>query len=148
MDANTALELARTFFAGISAAAAAVQVWYRYRDAKEAAATFDGTYHDTLASPEATDAAKELVAIIPEDVIKDLETRADHCWTGYRKVLGGDFLPDEIDQATEAVQSCVCRELRRINRLSGLIPDRWKGQWQQYNCAARGQGAKSATAGA
>ncbi|HSS79315.1 MAG TPA: hypothetical protein VLV54_21520 [Thermoanaerobaculia bacterium] len=139
MDPTIAFELAKALFAGISAAAAAVQVWYKSRDSKEAAATFDAVHDKVLASPETAAAAEQLVAIIPEEVIEDLETRADNCWTGYRRVLGGDFLPDEIDHATDAVQGCVCRELGRISKLNGSIPSRWKGQWERYSCATRGQ---------
>jgi hypothetical protein len=146
MDPSTAFEIAKTLFAGISAAAAAVQAWYRYRDAKLAAATFDTTYQQTLVSPETAAAADELAAIIPQEVIKDLEGRADQCWTGYRNVLGGDYLPDEVDKATESVQGCVCRELGRLYKLNASIPPRWQGQWKQYRCAERGQ-AKVAVAG-
>lgn len=147
MEPTIAFELAKALFAGISAASAAVQAWYRHRDARRAAATFDETYDSALASPEAAAAAEELIAVIPEQVIKDLEARADNCWTGYRRVLGGDYLPNEIDHATDAVQGCVCRELWRINKLNGSIPTRWKGQWERYDCATRGQ-VKAMVAGA
>jgi len=112
MDPSVAFELAKALFAGISAAAAAVQAWYKYRDAKRAAATFDAEYSAALESKEASDAAHELVTIIPPEVIKDLEARADRCWTGYREVLDGDYLPDEVEHATDAVQGCVCRGWR------------------------------------
>ena len=131
------LELANTLFAGISAAAAAVKAWVGYRDRQKAVEAFDGTFKRTLESPEARAAAEELVKIIPEEVIKDLESRADTCWTGYRKVLGGDYLPDEVDKATESVQACVCRELTRIQKLNGSIPQRWLGQWEKYRCKSR-----------
>ena len=147
MDATIAFELAKALFAGISAAAAAVQAWYRHRDAEQAASTFDSVHALALAAPDTAAAAEQLLTVIPEAVIKDLEARADRCWTGYRRVLGGDYLPDEVDRATDAVQGCVCRELWRINKLNGSIPSRWKGQWEQYDCATRGQ-AKVAFAGA
>jgi hypothetical protein len=129
-------DLASTLFAGISAVAAAVEAWISYRDRNRAARAFDLVYRDTLSSPEAADAAKELESIIPEEVIKDLESRADGCWTGYRKVLGGPYLPDEVDKATVSVQACVCRELGRIYELNGSIPPRWQGQWDRYKCAS------------
>lgn len=130
-------ELANTLFAGINAVAAAVQVWVTYRDHYKAAEAFDVTFKRTLDSPEARAAAKELVAIIPEEVINDLEVRADKCWTGYRKVLGGNYLPDEVDEATDSVQACVCRELKRIHKLNGTIPPRWQGQWDRFECWER-----------
>jgi hypothetical protein len=141
-----AFEVARTFFAGISAAAAAIQVWQRRRDAKAATETFDTTYERTRTSREAADAASELLSIIPEEVIRDLEGRADQCWRSYRNVLGGDYLPDEIDHATDSVQACVCRELRRIVKLNGSVPHRWGDQWRHYNCATHGQGKSTASA--
>jgi len=148
MDQSTAFELAKTLFAGISAAGTAVQTWLRLRDPARAAAEFDTTFDRSFASSETAAAASELVAIIPPEVIKELEARADKCWTGYRKVLGGDFLPDEVDHATASVQGCVCRELRRIKDLNGTIPSRWEGQWQKYDCATRGQAKSTASAGA
>jgi hypothetical protein len=127
-------ELARTFFAGLSAANAAIQIWRTIRDKKAAAKEFDRVFEETQRSPQAEAAASELVAIIPPEVIEDLEARADSCWTGYRKVLGGDYLPDEVEKATVAVQACVCRELRRLKTLNGSIPPRWQPQWEKYNC--------------
>src|SRR2546425_6649761 len=137
MDPLT-FEIARTLFAGTSAAAAAIQVWYRSRDKRSAAAEFDQVYETTLVSPDANAAATQLVAIIPEDVIRDLEKRAHSCWTGFRKVLDPqEYLPNEVDNATEAVQACVCRELARIHKLNGSIPQGWLPQWQRYDCEGR-----------
>jgi hypothetical protein len=138
-----ALDIAMALFAGISAVAEAIQAWQSTRDRRKAARVFDETYDKTLHAPESKKAAEQLVAIIPPEVIKDLEGRADACWTGYRKVLGGEFLPDEVDKATDSVQACVCRELWRIHKLNGCIPDRWNGQWQRYKCVER-QGPVSA----
>ena len=129
------MEWAILLFSGIRAAAAAFQVWQRIRDKDAAAKAFDETFNRTQSSHEAQEAAQQIVAIAPEHVIKDLETRADKCWTSYRKVLGGPFLPDEIDHATDAVKECVCRELTRIHKINGgKIPDRWKSQWDTYAC--------------
>lgn len=132
-----ALELALALFAGISAVADAIHIWQSTRDKPRAARAFDETYEKTLHAPESQKAAEQLVAIIPTDVIKELEERADSCWTSYRKVLGGEYLPDEVDNATASVQACVCRELQRINKLNGRIPNRWNGQWEQFKCAER-----------
>jgi len=136
------LEIAKILYAGISAVAAAIRVWRRSSDKRiavpKAAAQFDEVYKTTLASPEAIVAATELVAIIPEDVLRDLENRAQTCWTWFRNALDPrEYLPDEIDNATEAVQACVCRELRRIHKLNGSIPDKWLPQWRRYDCEGR-----------
>src|SRR5205807_1549104 len=100
IDPASALELAKMLFAGISAAAAAINVWQKSRDSKQAAKSFDKTLTTVRESPSARLAAQELVHIIPHEVLSDLEGRADLCWTGYRAVLGGDYLPAEIDRAT------------------------------------------------
>ena len=136
-DPSAFVESAKTLFSGISAAAAAIGVWQRYRDTERAAKTFDEEFAIAKASPEARRAAEQLVEIIPHKVVEDLEKRADKCWTGYRRVLGGGFLPDEVDDATDAVKQCVCRELGRIYDLNGDIPDRWRSQWDRYKCADR-----------
>ena len=141
LGGHMSFELANVLFSGISAVASAIQVWEFTQDKVKAGLAFDDTYKKTLASPESHEAAKQLVAIIPPDVIKDLEGRADTCWTGYRKVLGGDYLPDEVEKATDSVKGCVCRELRRIDDLNGSIPDRWKGQWNRFKCVERAKGA-------
>jgi hypothetical protein len=137
IDPISALEIAKTLFAGISAAAAAIGVWQKSRDSKRAAKSFDQTFTTVRESPSAHSAAQELVQIIPHEVISALEARADSCWTGYPAVLGGDYLPNEVDQATTAVQACVCRELRRIYELNGQIPYRWKDQWDRYKCSLK-----------
>jgi hypothetical protein len=104
------------------------------RDKSQAASSFDETLSAKRRSSDTEKAAEELVKIIPPDVISLLESRADLCWTGYRTVLGGVYLPDEVDRATDAVQACVCRELRRIYKLNGDIPPKWKEQWDRFKC--------------
>ena len=137
MAENLFIEFAKLFFSGISAAAAAIGVWQKTRDNRKAADTFDQVFEEIKDSGEAEEAAEQLVKIIPGEVIKDLEARADKCWSGYRDVLDGDYLPIEIDQATVAVQACVCRELSRIKVLNGHIPERWTAQWDTYSCENR-----------
>lgn len=137
MAENLFLEIAKLFFSGISATAAAIGVWQKTRDSKKSAAVFDDVFDEVKESDVAEEAAVQLVKKIPGEVIKDLEARADLCWTNYRNVLGGEYLPAEIDQATAAVQACVCRELTRIKVLNGDIPERWMAQWEIYSCAGR-----------
>jgi hypothetical protein len=137
MDTQTAFELAQLFFAGVSAVAAAVDVWVNTRNETAAAAEFDKTLVTVRNSAVSHEAAHELVSIIPSDVIADLEGRADQCWTGYRQVLGGKYLPTEVDSATVSVQACVCRELNRMFVLCGSIPGRWQQQWDRYECSNR-----------
>jgi len=137
MDPIKAFELAKLLFAGISAVSAAINIWVHTRNSSAAAAAFDNTLATAGESSDAHAAAQELIAVIPGEVIADLETRADLCWTGYRQVLGGPYLPPEIDTATVSVQACVCRELNRIFVLNASIPERWKAQWNHYECRKR-----------
>jgi len=129
------MEWALLLFAGISAAADAFHVWQSIRDKKAAAKAFDETFARMRGSQEARQAATQLLAIAPPDVIEQLENRAEKCWSGYRTVLGGPYLPNEVDNATDAVKACVCRELKRIHSINGgKIPDRWRAQWDAYKC--------------
>jgi hypothetical protein len=138
MDPLLTLEIAKTLFAGISAASAAVQAWFKSKEQRTAAATFRHTYQSVLTSPEAHAAAQELVLIMPAEALAKLEKRAASCWTRYDEVLNDDeFLPGEIDKASVAVQACVCRELNRIRVLNGMIPPRWEPQWALYDCEGK-----------
>ena len=92
---------------------AAINVWINTRDRSAAAAEFDKTLDQVRYSVVSDEAARDILSIIPGDVVADLEARADQCWTGYRQVLGGRYLPTEVDSATISVQACVCRELSR-----------------------------------
>ena len=131
------MEVAALLFAGISAVMASIQVWRKSRDSSAAAQEFDREFDRAKDAPETLAAAEELLSIAPREVIEDLEERADECWNGYRKVLSGDYLPNEIDKASDSVKACVCRELWRIHKINGgKIPDRWEKQWDAYDCAA------------
>ena len=92
---------------------AAINVWINTRDRSAAAAEFDKTLDQVRYSVVSDEAARDILSIIPGDVVADLEARADQCWTGYRQVLGGRYLPTEVDSATISLQACVCRELSR-----------------------------------
>jgi hypothetical protein len=133
------MEWASLLFAGISAALSAIQVWQASRNKEAAAKQFDETFNKAKGAPETHKAAEQLLTIAPPEVIKQLEGRAESCWTNYRTVLGGPYLPAEVDNATDAVKACVCRELVRIHDINGReIPERWRGQWEAYACAAAG----------
>jgi hypothetical protein len=131
------LVLARSLFSGVCAVAAGVAAWRATRSPAEAAVLFDKTMEHLKTSQDANLAAVQLSQLVPFEVIHSLELRAAKCWTGYRQVLDGNYLPQAIDEATESVQACVCQELGRIYALSGHMPDRWAAQWDLYKCKAR-----------
>lgn len=80
--------------------------------------------------------ADQLMELVPVTIIESIEGRVRRCWDRYEEILNSDrFLPGEIDEATEAVIKCICRELKRLLRLNGEIPSgimrRW---WNEYSC--------------
>ena len=78
----------------------------------------------------------QIMELVPVTIIESIERRVRRCWDRYEEILNSDrFLPGEIDEATEAVIKCICRELKRLLRLNGEIPSgimrRW---WNEYSC--------------
>lgn len=134
MANESILEIARVFFTGISALATSIGVWQKSRDGKKAAKVFDESYTKIRNSSESRLAAQELIGLMPKDILESLERRAEHCWSGYKGVLEGGFLPNEVDEATESVKACICRELRRIKKLNGYLPVKWNEHWNYYEC--------------
>lgn len=111
------------FVSGVSAVLQAVQTWIQFRDSKRAAKEFELKYNSSLSDPTIINQANRLITIVPVDVLNQMLSRARKCWEKYNEVLKGQFLPAEVDDATEAVKHCICRELRRIEELNGFIPD-------------------------
>lgn len=124
---------ATTFIAGISATLQAVQTWLQFRDSHRAAAQFEERFSAASTDLSVLHEAERLTSIVPPLVLNTMIERVRRCWERYHEVLLGGFLPAEIDEATEALKQCICRELKRIRELEGHIPDgelrRW---WSQY----------------
>jgi hypothetical protein len=111
------------FVSGVSAVLQAIQTWLQFRDSKRASSEFQSRYRTSLADPEIVQQANVLDSIVPAEVMQTMLARARKCWKRYSEVLEGNFLPSEVDDATEAVKQCICRELKRIKDLNGVIPD-------------------------
>lgn len=123
--------------AGIAGLLQAVQTWITVRDRQKAADVLRKQMH-AGANTEALDhAARQLRNIAPIEILDRLKGRAERCWLRYLEVLDGNFLPSEIDEATEAVKLCICRELARIRSINGdLPPGKLAEWWGQYGCGA------------
>jgi hypothetical protein len=129
-----------TILAGVSALLQSIQTWYQVRDSRRASETFSGAYEITLKSHltgrmEIFYQAEMLENIVPKPVLLTMGKRLEKCWTRYHAVLEGDFLPAEIDEATQNVKRCVCRELSRLAELTGgEIPTGILSEWWTTYC--------------
>ena len=125
--------------AALSASLEAVQTWFAFRDARRSSEALGSAYDRALRSPETRASAERIGFLIPEDLLDSLTRRVDKCFDLYRDVLDSEdeYLPQEIDEATEALRKCVCRELHRIQRVLGSIPDELGQWWDLYECEVR-----------
>jgi len=123
---------------GIAAVLQAAQTWIASRDSRRAAAAFSNAISSANLTPALINAANQLTSLAPPSVLNALGTRVESCWTNYVDILnapGGSYLPQEIDDATEAVKACVCRELQRLRSVNGsLPPGQLSDWWGQYQC--------------
>jgi hypothetical protein len=120
--------------AGISAVMEAVRVWIAVRDKNRTAETLAASRKRELESPATRKEALALQALVPVRILSAFADRVEQCFRNYEDVLtSGGYLPNEIDDATEAVQRCVCRELRRLRAVNkSLPPGRLEELWEAY----------------
>lgn len=120
----------------VSAVADVIQLWYKFKDRRKVMEN----YEEKITQPIKAEFIKEaqvLQNLIPQDLLDVMNQRIQNCLTRYKKVMLSDidYLPIEMDNATEAVRKCVCRELNRILKVNGFIP---KGElsrfWDTYKC--------------
>jgi hypothetical protein len=81
--------------------------------------------------------AVNLNILIPHEILQRFEDRVSKCWERYNEVLAspGGYLPSEVDDASEALIACICRELRRLKLINGDIPEgKLLDYWNQYKC--------------
>ena len=120
--------------ATISAGMQAIDLWINFKDrfkAREAMKQISVIQN----TPENQAEAKNL-SLIPLNLLDKFSDRVKRCFDNYEEVLNDDeYLPREIDEATEALKRCVCRELRRLNSVNGGIPlGILQRYWNQYKC--------------
>lgn len=126
---------AELIVSGISATLEAVQTWLQLRDRKKAAAAFSRASTQSKAFEHNVE---QLVSLVPPDVLELMDKRVRRCWVRYSEVLVDEdsFLPPEVDDATDAVKRCVCRELQRIRSLNGeVLPPGILSDWWAAYCA-------------
>ena len=124
---------------GISAVLQAIQTWIAYKDSNRAAEAFEIELKKAPQDQALINEAKYINTLAPPDVISTLTGRANKCWTKYHHIIkapDGTYMDSEIDDATEAVKRCICRELKRIKSLNGTLPPGGKLNewWNQYGC--------------
>ncbi len=119
----------------IRGAMQAITFWQSQRDRIKAkkALTEAKTQTDNKADIEE---GIKLKSLIPQSTLSKMTDRVNKCFINYEDVLDDDqYLPNEIDQATNALIACICRELRRIEKLNGGMPTTTlKKYWERYNC--------------
>jgi len=100
------------------------EVWLSSSDRVRAAYAALDAFDEALRSDDTFSARDAIESLLPEDILAMMIRRVDRCWDRYRRVLTDDqrFIPEELDEATAAVQSCLCRELYRILRLNRSLP--------------------------
>src|SRR5690349_14317425 len=108
----------------VAAAFEAITAWLNYRDKRRTREAAGRAYVDAPSTPTYQDEVGRLVNVVPPDVLATMANRVDNCWKRYHVVIADDteYLPGEIDNATEAVKKCICRELARVQALNGFVP--------------------------
>lgn len=129
---------AEIIIAGISATIQAIDFWLTHRDKFGASRTFESAYPRINTDPSLKAEARALESLVPPEVLDTMQRRVERCWSRYNEVLkDGGFLPQEVDEATEAVKRCICRELERIRSLNGSIPSGTLSRWWEQYCIAK-----------
>jgi hypothetical protein len=115
----------------------AVELWKKFKDKKPVKNELDNM-ESLVKSPEIVEENKRILTLIPADILDSLEKRVDKCFNRYKEIIDadGEYMSQEIDEATSALLSCVCRELRRIYLINGGIPEgTLSNYWNQYQCS-------------
>lgn len=123
-----------TLISGISALLQATQTWVQYRDSRRASVAFKEEIEKAPHRPEIINEAATISSMVPQPILDRLVERAEECWEKYGHVLDGGYLPEEVDEHTENVKACVCRELRRIKSLNNAIPGGKLSEFWDAHC--------------
>lgn len=123
---------------GFSAALQAVQTWLQFRDRKRAAVAFKSRYTEAQTEPKIQQQAATLRTLVPQNILDVMGKRVQNCWDNYETVLENDkkYLPGQVDDATDAMIACACRELNRIYKLNKNIPEGPLRDFWEAHCRA------------
>ena len=92
-----------------------------------------------LTDPDVQRQAMTIARLVPQEVLESLLTRIQRCFKNYKRVLDApptEYSQDEIDEATIALKSCVCKELARMKAIDGDLPADTVlvEYWGEYRC--------------
>ncbi|HWZ16008.1 MAG TPA: hypothetical protein VNW95_12290 [Mucilaginibacter sp.] len=121
----------------VSASMQAIDLWLNFRDKEKVNAVMNQVDY-LQSSPQIQEEGDNLLLLIPVDVFDILSNRVQACFDKYKAMFDNnyEYLPAELDEATEALKRCICRELSRIYSLNGRIPDGTLSHyWNQYSCS-------------
>ena len=83
----------------------------------------------------------DLVQSIDGDELEAIAGRAEESWKQYLEVLRDStrYSPGEVDDATEALERCMSRELQALRSLNqGVVPtQRLRNAWDEF-CSGDG----------
>lgn len=121
----------------VSAVMRGVETWNSIRDRRRAAREASKTFDESLISNEVILEGQHLANLVPEPILMEMIKDVNDCWQRYLEIYQSkrDYLPQELDDASEAVMKCICRVLRRMYSLNRRIPPgRLTRYWDEY-CA-------------
>ena len=120
----------------ISTAMQAIQTWIAVRDRDSTVRALDEGIAAAQVSAEIRVQSEALMHLVPPPILKILENRVQRCWDDFEVIVRGSRPSDEIDQATQKLKRCICRELNRILDLNDTIPEGVLQDWWQQYCQA------------
>jgi type I restriction enzyme R subunit len=119
----------------MSATMQAIDFWRTTKDRSKARKAINEV-KSLRKSPSTKIESDRLLLLVPNELLNSFSSRVERCFNKYKEVLDDEkYLPGEIDEATEAVKACVCRELRRLYSVTGGIPEGiLSDYWNNYGC--------------
>jgi hypothetical protein len=129
------MDAAALIISTISAVLQALQTWHEFRG------TSDTTVKTRpITATEVAQQAAVLRSILSQQTLEIMARRMKDCETYFSEMLEskGKYLPQEIDEGSVAVGACMCRELWRMKRANGSIPEGVLQEfWYTLDCPNR-----------
>ncbi|CAN5800179.1 hypothetical protein BH11BAC3_BH11BAC3_12220 [soil metagenome] len=78
-----------------------------------------------------------LKMLVPPFIMNAIEERIENCWTIYNETLSSKngYMQGEIVIADNGLLRCICRELNRLVKINGTIPNgKLSEYWDTYKC--------------
>ena len=125
--------------ATISIGMKAVELWHKSKD-RDVVSNKLKEAKKLQYTPEIQNEAREFEQLlIPKNILDGFKNRIKRCWDSYAEIVNSpDYLPQEVEEASKAVISCVCRELLIIHGINRSIPPAKLSEWwENYRCLDR-----------